>query len=434
MRALLRNLIAGLRLVAFVPVGLHHFAPSARQVVWLAALGLAIWVAADRLWIDGHAEFYWYPLHQVLALGALAAALLVLIAPRVEFLTAVAAAAPFLVLVYLLQQEIGWDIPVLTALGSMVLYRAQRIADREHALLCAWKAVCAIGLLAWTCEALLYEAPQFWYPEESDEMAEEETSEPDPAEEERGWFRQAELVDAALAQVEPGEPGVPDIFFVGFAGFGGQRVFDKEVRFARDALARRLPIERRSLLLVNTPDSNGETPFASVTGLRRALAGVATRMNLDEDFLLLFLTSHGSEQAELSVSNRDVPLDDLRGPALRQALDETGIQWRVIVISACHSASFIPYLEDPQTLVATASRADRKSLGCSDDRDLTYFGEALFRDALPESADLLDALARAGAVVARHETEEKVPNAERSEPQVFVGERMRAKLAELGFE
>jgi hypothetical protein len=254
-----------------------------------------------------------------------------------------------------------------------------------------------------------------------------------PADVERAWFRQAELLDAALARVAPGEPGVPDTYFVGFAGYGEQRVFDKEVHFARDALADRLPIQGRSLLLVNAPEPDGDTPFASVTGLRRALAGVAERMDRDEDFLVLFLTSHGSEEAELTVSNGDVPFDDLRGAELRAALDDAGIRWRVIVISACHSASFIPHLEDPRTLVATASRADRKSLGCSDDRELTYFGEALFRDALPESTDLLDALARAREVVARHETEENVAPAERSEPQVFVGERMRAKLMDLKF-
>jgi hypothetical protein len=415
-------------------VQLRHFAPSARQVVWLAALALGIWVGADRLSVEGPAGLYSYALLLVLALGAIATALFVLIAPRVAFLTAVAAAAPWFVLLGLLLQRYGWSEHALPALATAALYRAQRIADRERAALAAAKAICAIGLLIWLSDAVLSGAPQFWYERQTDEVAQEQNvSEPDPGEVERSWFRQAELVDAALARIAPGEPGVPDTYFVGFAGYGGQRVFDKEVRFARDALARRLPIEARSLLLVNAPVPGGDTPFASMTALRRALAGVAARMDPDEDFLILLLTSHGSEDAELSVENGDVPFDVLRGADLREALDAAGIRWRVIVISACHSASFIPYLEEPQTLVATAARADRKSLGCADDRELTYFGEALFRDALPESTDLLDALARAREVIARHETEEEVAPAERSEPQLFVGERMRAKLAELRF-
>jgi hypothetical protein len=156
-------------------------------------------------------------------------------------------------------------------------------------------------------------------------------------------------------------------------------------------------------------------------------------MNLDEDVLVLFLTSHGSDQAELTVAQDELPLDGLRGADLRSALDDSGIHWRIVVISACHSASFIPHLEDPQTLVATASRADRTSMGCSEERELTYFGEALFRDALPESDDWLGALSRAREVVERHEREQNIPDTNHSEPQIFVGERMRAKLDELKF-
>jgi hypothetical protein len=33
-------------------------------------------------------------------------------------------------------------------------------------------------------------------------------------------------------------------------------------------------------------------------------------------------------------------------------------------------------------------RGERTAFGCSDDRDLTYFSEAFFRDALPAAADL----------------------------------------------
>src|SRR5262249_21126870 len=153
---------------------------------------------------------------------------------------------------------------------------------------------------------------------------------------------------------------------------GMQRVFDHEVRFARDALAERVDLAGRAVVLINAPEPDAETPLATLAGLRRALAGIAGRMNLDEDVLVLFLTSHGAANAELSVAQGTLPLDALRGSDLRQALDDAGISWRIVVISACHSGSFIPFLEDPRTLVASASRADRKALGCSDDRELTY--------------------------------------------------------------
>jgi hypothetical protein len=31
--------------------------------------------------------------------------------------------------------------------------------------------------------------------------------------------------------------------------------------------------------------------------------------------------------------------------------------------------------------------AEKTSVGCSDDRDLTYFGEAFYRDVLPKAGD-----------------------------------------------
>ena len=38
-------------------------------------------------------------------------------------------------------------------------------------------------------------------------------------------------------------------------------------------------------------------------------------------------------------------------------LDKSGIRWRVIVISACYSGSFVPALQDDNTLIITASAA-----------------------------------------------------------------------------
>ena len=44
-------------------------------------------------------------------------------------------------------------------------------------------------------------------------------------------------------------------------------------------------------------------------------------------------------------------------------------------------------------MLITAAAADKTSFGCSDDRDLTYFGEAFYRDALPKAKNLQEAFA-----------------------------------------
>lgn len=436
-----RNLLAGARLSLFVPVRIEHFSISSRQAVLLAVLTVAAWVLIDRLNIEGPAEIVWYAVWQVLGLAALATALLILLGPRSAdpkagggFMTAMAAASPFLLLIGLLlalpDSNALWCrglMLVLPVLTTVVLYRAQRLAAHELAPLALLKAIVIVAGLWWTFDSTLYAQPRFWYsPVDS---AADTASWTDS---ERELFGQPDLIDRAVAALKPGEAGVTEAYFVGFAGFGEQQVFGKEVRFAHSALAQRLDLDGRSLQLINSPDADAAAaPLATVSGLRRALAGVASRMNVDEDVLILFLTSHGSEIGELSVNQGSLPLEQLRPAVLRAALDEAGIRWRIIVISACHSGTFIPALEDAQTLVATAARADRSSFGCTDDRDLTYYGEALFRDALPASGGFMDALERARKLVGEHEKAEKIK--ERSEPQVSLGQRMRAKVAELQF-
>lgn len=65
---------------------------------------------------------------------------------------------------------------------------------------------------------------------------------------------------------------------------------------------------------------------------------------------------------------------------------------------------------------------------CSDERDLTYFGEAFYRDALPRSATLQEAFSRASTDIASREQREGV---RASKPQAYFGAAMEKKLAEI---
>ncbi len=123
-------------------------------------------------------------------------------------------------------------------------------------------------------------------------------------------------------------------------------------------------------------------------------------MDVDADVLVLTLTSHGSKEG-LAVTNGALPLLQL-GPAdLRQALDESGIKWRVLVVSACYAGVFLEPLKTDTTLIVTASDAEHSSFGCEDDRDLTYFGEAFLKDALPTSVSVEEAFKKAADLVQR---------------------------------
>jgi hypothetical protein len=160
--------------------------------------------------------------------------------------------------------------------------------------------------------------------------------------------------------------------------------------------------------------------------LRYALRGLASRMNLDRDVLILAISSHGSEDSAIVVANSELPLRDLTAEELAEALRDSGIRWRVIIISACYAGGFLKSLSDPQTIVITAAAADRTSFGCSSDSDLTYFGEAFYRDALPGARSMRDAFESAKAAIAARERREHV---DASHPQAYFGAKMEAKLS-----
>jgi len=110
-------------------------------------------------------------------------------------------------------------------------------------------------------------------------------------------------------------------------------------------------------------------------------------------------------------------------------LDDAGIQWRIIVVSACFSGGYIEPLKDDRTLVITASRSDRISFGCGDRSDATFFGEAFFQRGLA-TADSFEA----AFDIARKRVDEREKGSDYSppsSPQLWIGGAMTEKLKTL---
>jgi len=267
---------------------------------------------------------------------------------------------------------------------------------------------------------------RFWPPPYEESTDHDEA---DQSAAESTLFDQPERIDEALENVAQGRPGVTDVFFVSVAGDGSQQIFHREALYGEQVFASRMGSGSRSLALINDEADRISHPLGTMTGLRYALKGIASRMDPEEDVLVLFLTSHGSQESGLYVHNGNLPLNDIEPEQVRRALDIAGIKWRVVIVSACYSGIFVEPLENDDTLVITAADADNTSFGCADDRDLTYFGEAFLRDALPKSTSLEAAFEAAREDIARRE---KAENLTPSNPQMFVGDGMREKLARLG--
>ena len=215
---------------------------------------------------------------------------------------------------------------------------------------------------------------------------------------------------------------------MGFAGFGPQKVFSEEIQLAARRIDERYGTDGRRVLLVNDRRDFDSHPLATRTALARTLAGIGKRMDRERDILFLALSSHGKKGKHLVVENGALPLDPLTAKELAQMLRDSGIRWKVLVISACYAGAFIEPLRDPYTVIITAARPDRSSFGCNDRRALTYFGEAFYRDALPAAASLRQAFEIASRDIARRE---RAQGLKPSEPQAWFGADIERKLAEV---
>jgi len=232
--------------------------------------------------------------------------------------------------------------------------------------------------------------------------------------------RQPHLLERALAELKPSEQGRAHLYFVGFAGYGAEAVFKREVLAVRRLFDERFHTKGRSLGLINHRTTADEVPLASVTNLESVLQHLGRFMDVDRDTLFLFLTSHGQEGV-LTVHMPGFLLRQLRPVDLKKMLDRSGIRKRVVVVSSCHSGSFIPMLADARTLVIAAARADRSSFGCEDRREWTYFGDAYFNRALRQEISFRRAFARAKQLIAGWEVENRlIP----SLPQIAGGEAL----------
>lgn len=242
------------------------------------------------------------------------------------------------------------------------------------------------------------------------------------------FHRQGVLLDQQLEALAPGRAGVDDLYFVGVAPYGLQDTFVRELAVVRRLMEERFDAAGRSIVLSNHPSTLADIPLASVTHLRRTLLSLGATMDAEEDIAVLFFTSHGSAQHELSFELPPLALQQLNPTVLARMLADSGIKWKVIVISACYSGGFIEALRDENTLIVTAADSTHTSFGCEASSDFTWFSRAYFDQALRGTHSFIDAFGRARALVSEREQKEGF---EPSNPQMHIGGAIRAKLETL---
>jgi hypothetical protein len=432
LQALGHNLAAGARLALFLPVRAYDYRVSAVDFTLLLACNFAVMVAAAavRAGFAGSFDPSVAPVYLASVALVLGAAMLISLAfgePSRLLLLAVALCAsdplfelaavvlPFAIAVsgigaplYFL--FLGWMLAV--SIRAVVVCAGTR---RPQVLL---------GALAVTAMVAI---AQFLLPRVDAWRASEPESEDEaPLADERLFHLQGELIERALDGIGAGTPNKVELYFVGFAPDASSDVFVREMRFVKRLFDERFGTAGRSIALASSRGALEEFPIGSVTNLQRALRRVGRRMNAEEDVLFLFLSAHGAKDHYLAAEMPPLALAPLSPTALARMLQDAGIRYRVIVVSACYSGGFIEPLRDDNSLIITAAAADRSSFGCEPGRDFTYFGEAYFRGALAKTRSFADAFQVAKDLVDKQEQAEKL---EASQPQMVVGNAIRKRLA-----
>ena len=244
---------------------------------------------------------------------------------------------------------------------------------------------------------------------------------------EDAFYAQSRLLNKALESVQYGEFAQSHWYFLGVAGASYQDVFRSEVERIKEQFDTRFGTLGRSMMLVNNPATRTEIPIASKHSIEMALRRMGQQMNRESDVLFLYMTSHGLPN-QFEMENAPLDLTQVDPKWLRETLDASGIRWRVIVISSCFSGSFVPALQNDNTLIITASAADRQSFGCTNEADYTYFGRAFFDQAMREQNSIETAFNQAQKTVSQWETAQGF---EPSEPQWSMGKNMELMLPQL---
>ena len=432
MNDLLRNLAAGARLALFLPLRADQYRASPVQFAVLSIFNFVLWVASAwvRAGFEGDVDTSAVSVYLATVTLVLASALVVAAAYKAYnrlLLLAVAFSA-----VDPIFELAGIALPSLAAaLGSVQVVYFGFIAWswlatlRAVVLCCGWekpRVYRALAAATVMTIAAFYLIPRtdVWLPPED-----EEDSGVAALSDERLFHLQGRLIERDLAAIERGRPGVRELYFVGFAPDGSQPVFLKEIRFVKALFDERMGTTGRSIALASSEAALDQLAIASTTNLARALKAVGRAMNPDEDVLFLYITAHGDREQRLSASQPPLELASLTPTALSRMLQDAGIQWRVIVVSACYAGGYIEPLRDDNTVVIAAAAPDRTSFGCEADRNFTYFGEAYFREALARTRSFTDAFELARKLISQRE---KAEHLEPSLPQMWAGPGIAARL------
>jgi Peptidase C13 family len=230
---------------------------------------------------------------------------------------------------------------------------------------------------------------------------------------------QHQKLSKAIGKIAAQRPGVVDAYVV-VIGLDGDPVFKKESAEALKVLERRFGAVGRSLLLTaGSGTGAADAPQGSPGNLAIALASIAGKMDVKEDVLVLYSTSHGDKQLGLVYRDGENGFGMIAPKRMKALFDDLGIERRILLLSACYSGAFVDKMESKNSIIVTAASSYRPSFGCTPGNDWTFFGDALINNALRKSQPFSKAAEEATGLISTWEAKMGLQS---SNPQISIGD------------
>jgi hypothetical protein len=425
-------------------------------VAWLIAVPYLLVILIERLYIPGDANFYWPALEAGWLFTFLTLGICWAMASQKPD-SSIAVDKPGAAALFSMMAAQGLTIILILGCLLVPMERAGLFSSGKGAVIVSWtvwilpiawtaaargellwrssakrpltKVVAVIALASLLFVELWVRSFGFWYPDSS-----ADTTARHPFELTQDlWEKQTAILPEQLGALKAERPGVVDLYAITYSPYADEDVFRRESSMVAGVMETRFGTQKRTIQLVNHRDTALELPWATPLNLRRTIQKMATLMNRDEDILFIHLTSHGAHDGELSTRFRPLKIDALTPVMLKTWLDEAGIRYSVISVSACYSGSWIAPLKGDDTLVMTAADADHTSYGCGHGSELTYFGRAMFDEQLRHTRSFEEAHAAARKVIDERERAAGKPDGY-SNPQIAMGAGIRTQLARMNGE
>jgi hypothetical protein len=211
------------------------------------------------------------------------------------------------------------------------------------------------------------------------------------------------------------------LLFAGFALHSQSKAFRNDVATAEKAA---LAIDPHAIIFKLSNPARGQDtdwPYATFQNMDLVLKKIGT-LAQPKDKIVVLISTHGNVNVlAINSGGKDYPYINSR--VLGQALAALRDKPTLLLLSACHSGSFIEPLSASNRIMLAAAARDRSSFGCQFQSTNTYFVDALLNQPSMLNLSVVQLMEQARVDIDRRERAQRLSPP--SLPQIFVGNATR---------